>query len=46
MLKCNPKTSKVPCKNQAEISKFLDPMRFSFPFANQYLDFAEFTSPI
>ncbi len=42
MLKCNPKTSSVPCKSQAEISKFLNPLRFSFPFVNQYLDFSDF----
>ena len=46
MLKCNPKNSPVPCKSQAEIGKFLDPRRFSFPFANQYMDFGDFTEPI
>jgi hypothetical protein len=46
VLKCNPKTSKVTCKNVTEIDDYFNPKYFSFAFVNSYFDFRDYEKPI
>ncbi len=46
LLKCASNGGKNKCKNQTEIDKFFEPLKFSFAFINQYFDFSDYEDPV